>query len=75
MCGVGIADDVEASDAAVEPEAGDVGEVGCGDGGIKVEEDTDVAAAGFVDEVVETIEGAEGRGRSFGREWRRVGWE
>ena len=56
----GGADDVEAGDAAVEPEAGDVGEVGGGDVRVEVEKDADVAAAGFVDEVVEIVEGAIG---------------
>ncbi len=61
--GVGLgrgADDVEAGDAAVEPEAGYVGDVGGGDFGVEVEQDADVAAAGFVDEVVEIVEGAVG---------------
>jgi len=52
--------DVEASDAAVEPEAGDVGHVGDGDLRVKVEQDANVVAAGFVDEVVEIVEGAVG---------------
>ena len=56
----GGADDVEAGDAAVEPEAGDVGEIGGGDVGVEVEQDADVVAAGFVDEVVEIVEGAVG---------------
>jgi hypothetical protein len=54
------ADEVEAGDAAVEPETGYVGEVGGGDVGVEVEQDADVAAAGFVDEVVEIVEGAVG---------------
>ena len=54
------ADDVEAGDAAVEPEAGYVGQVGGGDRGVEVEQDADVVAAGFVDEVVEIVEGAVG---------------
>jgi len=63
--GLGVGDvvgasDMEASDAAVEPEAGDVGEVGGGDSGIEVEENADVAAAGLVDEVVEVVECAQG---------------
>jgi hypothetical protein len=56
--GVGCTDDVEASDAAVEPEAGDVGHVGDGDLRVKVEQDANVVAAGFVDEVVEIVQGA-----------------
>ena len=51
------ADDVEAGDAAVEPETGHVGKVDGGDVGVEVEQDADVAAAGFVDEVVEIVEG------------------
>jgi len=61
--GVGLGrgtDDVEAGDAAVEPEAGYVGQVGGGDLGVEVEQDADVAAAGLVDEVVEIVEGAVG---------------
>jgi hypothetical protein len=62
----GGADDVEAGDAAVEPEAGDVGEIGGGDVRIEVEENADVVATGFVDEVVEivqgTVEGVDGLG-------------
>ena len=54
------ADDVEAGDAAVEPETGDVGEVGGGNLRIEVEQDADVVAAGFVDEIVEIVEGAVG---------------
>ena len=56
----GGAGDVEAGDAAVEPEARDVGEIGGGDVGVEVEQDADVVAAGFVDEVVEIVEGAVG---------------
>jgi hypothetical protein len=58
--GVGLgggSDDVEPGDAAVKPEAGDVGEIGGGDFGVEVEQDADVAAASFVDEVVEIVEG------------------
>ncbi len=57
----GGAVDVEAGDAAVEPEAGDVGKICGGDVGVEVEEDADVVAAGLVDEVVEIVEGAVGR--------------
>lgn len=56
----GRADDVEAGDAAIKPEAGDVGEIGGGDVRVEVEEHADVVAAGFVDEVVKIVECAEG---------------
>jgi hypothetical protein len=56
----GGADDVEARDATVQPEASDVRKVGGRDVRVEVEEDSDVVAAGFVDEVVEIIEGAIG---------------
>ena len=56
----GCAEDVEAGDAAVEPEAGDVGDVSGWDVGVEIEEDPEVAAAGLVDEVVEIVEGADG---------------
>ncbi len=52
------ADDVEAGDAAVEPEAGDVGEIGRGNLGIEVKQDADVVTAGLVDEVIEVVKGA-----------------
>ena len=55
------ADDVEAGNTAVEPEAGDVGEVGAGNLGIEVKQDTDVMTTGLVDEVVKVVEGAIGR--------------
>ena len=75
--GVGLgrgADDVEAGDAAVEPEAGYVGEVSGWDVGVEVEQDAEVAAAGFVDEIVEIVEGAVGgvdrlRVRGVGRDF------
>jgi hypothetical protein len=54
------AGDVEAGDAAIEPEAGYVWSVSRGDFGVKIEEDADVVAAGLVDEVVEIVEGAVG---------------
>ena len=54
------AGNVESGDAAVEPEAGYVGEVDGGDVGVEVEHDTDVVAAGLMDEVVEIVEGAVG---------------
>src|SRR5260370_1262324 len=68
-CGVGGVGGVEAGDAAVEPEVGGGGEVG---GGFQVEEDSDVVAAGLVDEVVEIVEGAEGGVDGLGL-WRGVG--
>ncbi len=61
--GVGFgsgADDVEAGDAAVEPEAGYVGKIGGGNFGVEIEQDADVVTAGLVDEVVEIVEGAVG---------------
>ena len=48
---------MEAGDAAVKPEAGYVGHVGGGNVRVEVEQDADVVAAGFVDEVVEIVEG------------------
>ena len=67
--GVGLgggSDHVEPGDAAIEPEAGDVREIGGGDFRVEVEQDADVAAASFVDEVVEIVEspvdGVEGLG-------------
>ena len=45
-------DNVEAGDAAVEPEAGDVGNISNGNVGIEIEQDANVAATGFVNEVV-----------------------
>ena len=47
-----------AVDAAIEPEASDVRQVGGGDVWIEIEEDADVAAAGFVNEIVEIVESA-----------------
>src|ERR1700722_4068587 len=44
---------MQAGDAAVEPEAGDRGEVG--DARDEIEQDTDVAATGLVDEIVEVV--------------------
>ena len=67
--GVGFgasAEDVEAGDAAVEPEAGYIGDVSGWDVGVEVEEDAEVAAAGLVNEVVEIVEGADRRGRWIG---------
>src|SRR5271170_6892054 len=53
------AGDVEAGDAAVEPKTGNVGHVGGGDCGVEVEQDAEMAAAGFSEEVIEVVEGAE----------------
>ena len=47
---------MESGYASVEPEAGCCGEVG--GVGVQFEEDSDVVAAGLVDEVVEIVEGA-----------------
>jgi len=52
--------DVEAGDAAVEPEAGDIGKVGGGDFGIEIEQNANVVTAGFMDKVVEIVECAVG---------------
>lgn len=57
--GLGGVGDVEAGDAAVEPEAGGGGEVGVGFG-LEIDEDADAVAAGLVDEVVEIVKSAEG---------------
>jgi hypothetical protein len=70
--GVGLgggSDDVEPGDAAIEPEAGDVGEIGGGNFRVEVEQDADVAAASFVDEFVEIVEGTvdEVEGLGMGR--------
>ena len=76
FCGLGVsfgsgADDVEARDAAVEPEASDVGQIGGGDVRVEVEKDANVAAAGFVNKVVEIVEGAIGwvKGLGVGGVW------
>jgi hypothetical protein len=53
---------VKASDAPVEPEAGDVGQVGGGDRGVEIEQDAEVAAAGLSKEVIEVVQGAEAWG-------------
>jgi hypothetical protein len=49
---------MQAGDAAVEPEAGDSGEVGGAKG--EVEQDADVVATGLVDEIVEVVNGSQG---------------
>jgi len=69
--------DVEAGDAVVEPEACDVGKISGGDLGVEVEQDTNVSAAGFVDEVVEIVEGAVGgvEGLGVGGVWLERGEE
>lgn len=64
-CGLGVgfrsdAADVEACDAAIEPEASYVGKISGRDVGVEVEHDADVVAAGFVNEVVEIVEGTVG---------------
>jgi hypothetical protein len=66
-CGLGTgslagARDVKASDAAVEPEASDVGQVGGRDSGIEIEQDAEVATAGFSEEIIEVVESAKAWG-------------
>jgi hypothetical protein len=63
--------DVETGDAAVEPEAGDIGKVGGGDFGIEIEQNADVVTAGFMDKVVEIVECAVGwvDGLGMGSVW------
>jgi hypothetical protein len=58
---VGRADDVKAGDAVIEPEADDGERIGVGALRVEIEQDADVATAGFVDEVVEIVECAVGR--------------
>ena len=57
--GLGGVGDMEAGDAAVEPEASGGGEVGVGFG-LEVDEDADAVAASLVDEVIEIVKSAEG---------------
>jgi hypothetical protein len=58
MRDIGRADHVKAGDASIEPEAGEGRHIGVGDLRVKIEQDTDIVAACFVDEVVEIVEGA-----------------
>ena len=66
---------MESGYASVEPEAGCCGEVG--GVGVQFEEDSDVVAAGLVDEVVEIVEGSEGGvdGLGVGGVWLEGGQE
>src|ERR1700722_8933782 len=56
------AGDVEAGDAAVEPETCDVGQVGGGNRGVEIEKDAEMAAAGFSEKIIEVVQGAEAWG-------------